>query len=524
MPTNFNHILLGGLPVYDPPANSMEAMNFFEMHTGAARYGWGKFLMRETDYEKLSAKMGPVTLVMDSQSPTQSVSISVIVAAYEPYSTSVANSDADVELDFVSVVVFDTRSSMYSGLNKQVNIQVQGFAMNGSTPVLYKFTTVNSSSSTPYTWANVFNGVLELSTKQTAFANLPTTWNPRNLTFDNTPKCKAIDIAAGKVCQIVGFNGSSVSIYDVGASSATNEGLLLTMQSYQIAGGTGNTNANARLPNNVGVTFRRFDNATTATDPTDAYTSPNSIVTVSTAYSGQYTLPLWMPDYVAVTSGSNAPVNATELNTVANDLTTRYLKLRSQNRTEKTYAGIWPVFPDGQIWGVRWSSSPARLDGSRGATTTLRFYDNSPFSAGDGMRQKALDLHCTGNGVGVNYGTNFAGPDQLFAMGGGTSNLVTGIITSNTSNAGIYNGNFSTGAIVYNTSNGAIDPSSYSIGPACLWMLGNEVAYPAPGGMPYLLTGNTQFATGTLQGKDPHTGLSIVLIQSVSIGCTAPGT
>lgn len=413
-----NGITLKGLPVYDPPTNSLEPVNFFEMHTGGARYGWGKFLMRESDYETI-AKTDPVSLVMSSgdNASGQQLTFDVVVAGYFPYSTSVATGDTVIAHDMVSVIVFDKRRNFYGEINKQINVQVQGFPLNSdNTPITYNSSN-QASGGTLHTWSDVFTNVLNVQTKGIANAKLPS-WNPRNMSFDNTPQGQAIDYAAGRIIQVVGFDGSNFAIYDIGVQSSANTSLASKMASYRIAGGLGNTN-NASLPDQIGVTFRHYDNTASITDKDDAFNAPNYVKTVNTTFGSEYTLPLMFPDYVAITAGSTTRLNDTELTTVATDLVARWSKKAMQNRSEEVFAGIWPVFPDGKIWGIRWSSTPAYLGGGGGATTTVLCFDDSEFSRGDGFRQIALNLHAVGNGTGVNYGTSsLGGPDLVFARTG----------------------------------------------------------------------------------------------------------
>lgn len=412
---NFNTTTINGLPVFDPPGGPSEPVNFFEMHCGASRYGWGEFLMRQSDYTTLAASTSQVTLIMNG-SPGTGLTMPVIVAGFTPYSTTVTQTGSALKLstNFVSVIVFDQRCNDVGITNKQFNQQVSTFALTGTAPQLY---TSSLNSGTPWAWSDLFaSGQFNVENSQ---ANLPTTWAPRNIIIDGLPRSKAVDILADKIIQIVGYDGSLLHLYDIAAQSTQNTALLKTMDATAfIAGGGAMRNANARLPNTIGVIFRAIYPGSDSTNVADANIQQGYEVDIGTSYSGSFTRPLPASDFFAVMS-SGTPLNATELNTIAADLTARWTKKFSQNQSEKKYAGIWPVFPDGQVWGVRWSSQPADQNGQGGATTTIRSFDDSPFSGGDGAR--LADIASPGFGLGgMSVGNNYGGPVN-FIGGSGSS-------------------------------------------------------------------------------------------------------
>lgn len=430
---NFNATTINGLPVFDPPGGSSEPVNFFEMHCGASSYGWGKFLMRQSDYTTLASPSSQVTLIMNG-SPGTGLTMPVMVAGFTPYSTTITQTGSALKLstNFVSVIVFDRRCNDIGATNKQFNQQVSTFALNGdTTPQLY---TSSLNSGTPWTWTDLF-GSGQFNVEH-ALANLPTTWAPRNIVIDGLPRSKAVDIVADKIIQIVGYDGSLLHLYDIGKQSSANTKLLKTMDSTAfILGGMGMRNAKTRLPNKVGVIFRAIYPGSNPSDIGDANIQQGYEVDISTSFNGSYTRPLPASDFFAVMS-SGTPLNATELNTVASDLTARWTKKLSQNQSEKKYAGIWPVFPDGQVWGVRWSSQPADQNGQGGATTTIRSFDDSPFSGGDGDR--LADIASPGLGLGgMSVGNNYGGPVNFVGGMGGAGDTIFVTLANPTGSLGV---------------------------------------------------------------------------------------
>src|ERR1019366_3444364 len=67
-PVVLNGITIGGKPVYEAAAG--QSSNIFETHTGASRYGRGRFLMVRSDYDALISGLASgsqtVSLVMSS--------------------------------------------------------------------------------------------------------------------------------------------------------------------------------------------------------------------------------------------------------------------------------------------------------------------------------------------------------------------------------------------------------------------------------------------------------------------------
>jgi hypothetical protein len=376
-----NEITLGGLPVYEAP-HGVEGVNYFQMHTGAARYGIGKFAMMESDYETMTGGAdfnGTATLSMSCDDPggsgTQTVSFSVQVAGYQPLSVP-PGMDDDTEL--VAVIVFDLRCHNTHPVKNSYNVQQQGFPYSMGNPIFYPSTTY-ASGGTAWTWSQMLTDLEFPST----WPSLPS-WNPRNLIWDQVPQGRVFDEIAQLLFNVIGFDPtksstsgtSGLTAYAPGDQAAGNQSLLSQAEQYQTDGDDSDRDDN-RLPGTYDVSFQAVDPSSS-----DPFANRFYVSSQSTGSDGslQLTQQLNIGEYWAV--GPNGSfTNTDELDAVASDMATRAFNFASAEIGDAEYAGLWSFVTDGQIRGIRWISD------RRGARTYVRFNDARDFSPIDQLRR-----------------------------------------------------------------------------------------------------------------------------------------
>ena len=392
-----NTITLGGKTVYDVPRDAL-GTNYFLMHTGAARYGFGQFCLSRTDYDALAtatAADGFTTLIMQSgDDSAQSLTLPVVLAGARPMQTGLGE---DTSLDMVWATVFDKRCKLRSTVRGAFNCQKEGFPLNGSDAPIFYTSTLNGSSE--WTWTNALEAApLEMVAAQFSGSILPTSWKPRNLIFDQIPKANAIDQVAGMLYAVVGFDWTTgkVILYPPDTMTTAN-GTVKTAAEVNKIAGRATVRHSMRYAGVYKATFRSVN-----LDADDPFTNRayEKSTTVAGGDSG-VTQPLFIGEYVAIRR-SSAWVNQAELDIVAADMASRASLSQRASLDERKYAGIWPFKPDGAIRGILWES------GRKGATTTIRLNDDRDWSPMDDTKRAieavsnslVIGLGATGTAVG----------------------------------------------------------------------------------------------------------------------------
>jgi hypothetical protein len=428
-----NSITLGGKTVYDCPGETqVPNANTFVMHTGAARYGVGRFLMVQSDYQTLqdSATDGTVELIMQSgldSDADQQLKIKVFLAGFQPVSTSAWDENVHMGL----AIVFDLRCTLYNPVRKGYNVQKQGFTYTGANPDFYA-STLNSSSE--WTWSDLLT---DMELNNLPWPNLPS-WKPRNIIFDNVPTCRAIDELAAKLFYIIGYDfavttGTSPSniathqtfAFAPGINSSRNTTLLEKASNFVIGGKEAFRNSK-RLPATYRVTFPVQNN-----DSDDPFTNRVYTKDVTTGV-GIGVHQLHVGEYVAIRDGS-AWKNQTELDAVAANLAIRALAQQRTTFDEREYAGIWPFHPDGAIRGIRWISD------AKGARTYIRLNNDEDFSPIENLRRANEQAS---NQLVIGYGSSIVaatvtGSRMVSGGSGGGGSPTWMKITGSTSTPGV---------------------------------------------------------------------------------------
>ena len=374
-----NTIILGTFTAYDPPAGGRQT-NCFCMHSGAANFGLGRFLMLRSDYDLLdvsSTADGIVTLTMTSTyGPGKSsvVQIPVVLAGCVPYSVaSDHNADGDNSAkDFVEAVVYDLRYYMQAPVNK---------AYNCGMPVL--FTSTLSGGTAEWTWTNA---IADLGFDVLGWPSLPS-WNPRQLIFDQVPTGRAIDYIAESLRDVVGFNYassgagsmSSLSAYVPGSMDPANAGQITAADAYKISG-RASIRETKKLPSVYRCVFKVYDASSS-----DPYANRYYTKDVAGSGSGSYTYVIPIGEWTGLRV-SGVVSNSATLDLVATDVAARTQAQISVVPDEATYVGWWPFFPDGAIRGVRWWSS------DKGAFTTIRINSDRAFMPIDDARRSLIPV------------------------------------------------------------------------------------------------------------------------------------
>lgn len=371
-------ITIGGKMVQDQPLSMPAGINFFEMTTGAAKYGYGKFLLKREDYDALvgnagdeSAQtsdpcggsggsgggsggsgsggdcVGPFVLLMqDDADANQRVQFNVIIAGAIPYSTPVSSHD-DTTKDMSAVLVYDMRCKQYDPKGATYNVQVQDFAFTFDNQVIFYPASLNASAE--YTWDQVvadFGMIVQ--------ATLPA-WKPRNLIWDGVSLARIKDDIAGQLFMVMGWNWTTEvsTAYAPTFMEAVNSTLIGQIEPRRIAGHpTGRDNC--RLPGRFEVTFKTVGGGDQADPDSRTYTNiqfpGNGDANASCA--------LHVGEYIG-TYRSGTLLNQGELNSVACDIAARAWAFISAPIDEYQFAGIWPFFPDGAIRKIRWDNRPS---------------------------------------------------------------------------------------------------------------------------------------------------------------------
>ncbi len=364
-----NTITLGGKTVYDPPID-VGWVNHFTMHSGAARYGVGRFCMLRGDYDAIANDVVTVQLVMKADQGT-GLTLTVVLAGAVPLSTAVGTSTAG---DMVEVIVFDQRARQLSAASKAYNVQVDGFPVAGDDNRRYYPSTLLGGT-TAWPWSGVISD-MGLGSGQVK-GTLPS-WTPRNLIFDAVAQNRSLDDVAARLFMICGYDhqNNQVLLYDPGQQATGQAAMLTRAEPTRIGGRQTARNLN-RLPGEYLVNFRAY--SPTSPDPyaARAYTSSQS----NDVGDGSYTQPLPVGEYVAAVAGDGSFPESSTLDSVAADMASRALAMQRLIPDEREFAGIWPFQPDGQVRGIRWISD------RRGARTIVRMNNDQDFSPLDETRR-----------------------------------------------------------------------------------------------------------------------------------------
>lgn len=365
-----NAAKIGRFTVLDPPTGwDRGRTNYFDMFAGAARFGSGRFLLREADYRELeqSRADGLTTLTLEcrdygGQQDNQELSIPVALAGATPYSRGVPDTNGAPAEHIVEVALFDRRvkTAAFDPISKNYNCQ---------TADLGGIAESTKNGSQEWTWADAFADAGGEFLIGGGSAVMPT-WKPRNLSWKGVPRGRVIDDMAARLFLVVGFRptlGRWV-LHAPGTLTATNSRLL--SDAIKI-GASGETISNVlRLPREIVVTFP------IATDPStsDPFGRPTYEKAVPTATGlGGQSQAIHCGEYWAVGYGGRI-VNQKDLDAVAADLAPRFVD--SLNAPIATYEipGVWAFEPDGAIRAIRWICGPS------GSLTMVRLNNGREWS------------------------------------------------------------------------------------------------------------------------------------------------
>lgn len=359
-----NKSTIGGYPIYNPP-NARVCPNCFEMHSGAARVGWGRFCMRQEDAAALigTGESDPEVVLhleadQDSGAPGDGLDLNVVIAAAAPLSPDTSGA---ADKSMVEVVVYDQRyAKMMSKVREAYNCaRPESLA---TSPAASRFYSDTLNAGAEHTWSSLWSDLAGLS-----HTGLPT-WKPRNIIADDVPIPRAIDDTAARIFFIVGYDhaANAYELFLPGFMDPFNA--ELKGRAVEVGSGGETQRSTGRLPANIVVAFR-INDQDNANNP---WVNRFHEVTVAVGGAGP-DMVLHVGEYVAVRRAAVIQ-NSAELTAVANDIAARAFDALTATFETREYAGIWPFFPDGAIRGIRWTSDKA------GARTTIRLNNDQDWS------------------------------------------------------------------------------------------------------------------------------------------------
>ena len=446
-----NTSTLGGYPIYDPPRDFNRVTNCMEMHTGASRYGVGKFLMLASDYRAMisdaSDAKGVVELILKSDQG-DGIDFNVQVAAAAPLSTATAQPNSSSANDVVEVTVYDLRCKLYAPVTKSYNCTKPNFKD-------YYASTLTGGS--PWAWRDVIDDVASV----TNLATMPS-WTPQNLIFDGVPTVRVVDDVAARLFLVASARDTSISLNNPGYISSANNTLLTKAAPYLIGGGDTERNP-ARIPGVVRVTFKVYD-ADNEDDPfvNRAYTK--DVTTTLAGADSSYIQALHCGERVAVYSGGSF-TNSSDLDTVAADMAARATAFMAVDIKEQKYAGIWPFFPDGAIRGVRWVSD------ADGAYTVIRFNHDCDFDVMPRRFNELVSNQLVVGLAGTNTSVTASGQRRVWAH---NPLQIVSFIVNFAISEGVYDGAYTSAATAQPDSIGGASPDyvgaegHYLTGTSCM--------------------------------------------------------
>ncbi|MBU8911299.1 MAG: phage tail protein [Desulfobacterales bacterium] len=348
------------------PIKGCYVPNSFESYASATEPGIGRFLAYEPQAQINKSDNTNKKLTLTSEILNDSNfrgihthDFDVQIGGAAPASIDFgenSESGASSGNDFYEVVCYDLRNDLNVILNTQFNVQK-------NTEDGLEFITVTLNGGSEFTWAEVISYINNLMPEGMSFVNsgtLPTSYKPRNLSFNSLTIAQCIQVVAAQTFMVVGFNHSTgeLSLWDADSISSTNSDLFDKYDDAvtKIFATDAFLRNNAAMPKNYTCSFpiiyqESVDSADRAAEP--FYEKEVEVNGVGRASSR----PMHMGNYLAEHDGSSVQ-NQAALNAVASEMALRAFNA-SQNSSPTTYEYpmVVPFVHDGYVRNIRWTDS-----------------------------------------------------------------------------------------------------------------------------------------------------------------------
>jgi hypothetical protein len=405
-----NQILIGGVPVYEAKGTAALCPNSYDLCTGAARPGVGRFLIRRDQWERqlLSRANAVVDVVMsspkaaDGQGGNGDLTIPSVVIGIVPISSAWRGGDT---ADLVQAVVMDRRALLLQlPFAYAFNVEDAGQYVNDQGVARYYPSTLNGTD--PWTWAQVLTAVgAEFADPAYGGTLDGLGFYPRNLIFDATNRARAIDRVAAILGMVVGYDWETnkVKLYQPTYHDGDTEGeaILATMQAK--VGGSDGQRQSRRVPGRIRMAFPVVD--LTRSDPNvthwhyeDGGGTGGTTTVNLTEYRAYYRAGACLNHSIFV-----PPLGG--LAVIAAAVADNHRRRLEGQPGEYVYASLWKLKLDGYVRGIRWISD------ANGARTVIRVNNDEPFDSlsGTDIKYPELQHRPAAMGVGADVRTGASG-------------------------------------------------------------------------------------------------------------------